>query len=174
MSNVSKFIIKGLNDVEISAGGMRDSENLTLVRTNNYKHPMEIPLQFRRVALVEGDKCLDFIELQWYKAIEYIEDEEEGQIEIKKWSLISNDSENTSVSQHFYGNVGQVAGRDINIENINTNIIFEALIKSVERSTDIPDREKNNIIDAIKVLASNSYVSGLSTGLIIEVLKNLL
>ncbi|MDL5246392.1 hypothetical protein QRD38_11455 [Leptospira weilii] len=175
MSKVSKFVIKGINEVEISAGGMRDWESLTLQRTNNYKHPAEMPLQFRRVASVEGDKCLDFIELQWYKAIEFIESDS-SQYEIKKWSPISNNPERSPVTQNFFSNVGQVAGNDIiiNIENINTNVIFDTLIKSVEKSPEIPESDKSKIIDSIKIIASNPYVSGLSTSLIFEVLKNLM
>ncbi|EKR66188.1 hypothetical protein LEP1GSC036_0970 [Leptospira weilii str. 2006001853] len=151
-------------------------DNLLLKRASNYDHPAESPLQFRRVATVGNDKCLTFIELQWYQAIEYVEDKEEGQYEIKKWSLISNDSNISSITQNFYSNVGQVAGKDIiiKIENINTNIIFDTLIKSVEKSLDIPEPEKNKIIDSIKSIASNQYVSGLSTSLIFDVLKNLI
>lgn len=61
-----------------------------------------------------------------------------------------------------------------NINNYNTTIYFNALITAIKESEDIPIEEKKDLIDKIKDIATNPYVSGIGTGLIVKALKSTL
>ena len=84
-------------------------------------------------------------------------------------NLEENNISTSPLTQHFHGDVGQLAFGDIN--NYNTTIYLNALIKAIEESNDIPEKEKDNLIDKIKGIANNPYVSGIGAGLIVEAIK---
>lgn len=67
------------------------------------------------------------------------------------------------------GNVENLALGDIN--TYNTSIYLNALIKAIEESEEIPSEEKRNLIDKIKDIAYNPYVSGIGATAIFEGIK---
>ncbi|AEG17675.1 hypothetical protein [Methanobacterium paludis] len=70
------------------------------------------------------------------------------------------------------GNVENLALGDIN--TYNTSIYLNALIKAIEKAEEISPEEKKNLIDKIKDVAKNPYVSSISSSLIVESIKVLL
>lgn len=91
------------------------------------------------------------------KGIDYIENNEEVK---------------SNITQHFHGNIENFALGDIN--NYNTSIYLNALITAIEESEDIPPQEKKDLVDKIKSIASDPYVSGIGAGLIVEAIKTML
>lgn len=89
------------------------------------------------------------------------------QKEIKKETLPKG-----ALTQHFHGDVQNLALGDIN--NYNTKVYFNALIKAIEASEDIPDEEKGNLIDRIKEIANNPYIAGIGAAAIFEGIKTVL
>lgn len=81
------------------------------------------------------------------------------------------DQSKSPVTQHFHGNIGNFAFGDIN--NYDTTIYFNALIKAIEESKDIPPEEKEGLIDKIKDVANNPYVAGVGASVIFEGIKAL-
>jgi len=78
---------------------------------------------------------------------------------------------NGSITQHFHGNIGSLALGDIN--TYNATIYFDALIKAIEESKDIPKEDKKSLIDKIKDVAYDPYVSGIGAAAIFEGIKAL-
>ena len=75
------------------------------------------------------------------------------------------------ITQHFHGNVENLALG--NISTYNTNIYFDALIKAIEESEEIPKEDKKSLIDKIKDVAHDPYVSGIGAAAIFEGIKAL-
>lgn len=71
--------------------------------------------------------------------------------------------------QYYFEKVENFALGDIN--NYNTKIYLNALIHAIEESRDIPPEEKKNLVDKIKNIVNNPYVSGIGVGLIVEAIK---
>jgi hypothetical protein len=69
------------------------------------------------------------------------------------------------------GNIENFASGDIN--NYNITLYLSALKKVIEDSSNIPPEEKRNLIEKIKDVAKNPYVSSISSSLIIESIKAL-
>ncbi len=90
---------------------------------------------------------------------------EAGFIKIKK-------STETNVNQFFYA--GNVAGRDFTINNITANIYLQALELAIEKSDDIPNNQKKDLIQKIREIKDNPLVVGLSVVAISEAMKHLL
>lgn len=78
---------------------------------------------------------------------------------------------NGPLTQHFHGNIGNLALGDIN--TYNTNIYFDALIKAIEESKEIPEEDKKSLIDKIKAVAHDPYVAGIGASAIFEGIKAL-
>lgn len=86
--------------------------------------------------------------------------------------LIENNGESkANITQHFHGDVEQLALGDIN--NYNTKIYFDALIKAIEESEEIPEEDKASLIDKIKTIAHDPYVVGIGASAIFEGIKSL-
>ncbi len=80
-----------------------------------------------------------------------------------------NNEVKQQVTQHFHGNIENFGLGDIN--NYNTSIYLNALIRAIEESDNIPPEEKKNLVDKVKKIANNPYVSGIGAGLIVEAIK---
>lgn len=87
-----------------------------------------------------------------------------------KKDLKKTDSKQTNI---ILGNVGALSGRDINYD-INASLYLTAIEKAIEQSENIPQKEKEDIVNKLKNLAGNAYVAGVSSGLITEYLTKLL
>lgn len=81
----------------------------------------------------------------------------------------NDETSKSPVTQIFHGNIGNLALGDIN--TYNTNIYFDALIKAIEESENIPPENKKSLIDKIKTIAKDPYISGIGAGLIVEAIK---
>lgn len=81
-------------------------------------------------------------------------------------------SKSNVTNMNFHGDIEQLALGNIN--NYNTTIYLNALIKAIEKSENIPEEEKENLIDKIKNIAKDPYISGISAGLIVEAIKTAL
>ena len=86
---------------------------------------------------------------------------------------VHNKSE-TTIHQVFKGEVGNVAGRDFTINNITANIYLNALEIAIEKSEDISEPDKKDLIQKIRELKDNPLVVSLGTAAITEVLKQIL
>ena len=80
-----------------------------------------------------------------------------------------NNEVKQQVTQHFHGNIENFGLGDIN--NYNTTIYLNALIRAIDESDNIPPEEKKNLVDKVKKIANNPYVSGIGAGLIVEAIK---
>ena len=78
---------------------------------------------------------------------------------------------NGAITQHFHGNVENLALGDI--KTYNTNIYFDALIKAIEESDKIHEEDKKSLIDKIKTIAHDPYVAGIGASAIFEGIKAL-
>ena len=78
------------------------------------------------------------------------------------------------IHQEFHGEVGNVSGRDITINNVTTTIYLNALEDAIAKSDDIPDNKKTNLIQKIRQLKNDPMVKNLSTVFITEAIKHLL
>ncbi len=90
---------------------------------------------------------------------------------VEKSFQTPDDHVKTHITQIFQGDIENFASGDIN--TYNTNIYLNALIKAIEESKEIPEEDKKSLIDKIKDIANNPYVSGISSGLIVEGIKAL-
>lgn len=80
-----------------------------------------------------------------------------------------------SVHQEFHNcEVENVAGRDIKISNITTEICLQSLIKTIEDSQEIPEEKKKSLIKKFKTLKDDPYVKGLSIVAFTEIIKQYL
>lgn len=75
-----------------------------------------------------------------------------------------------SIHQEFHGPVGQVAGRDINIQISFTEVINQ-LAAALEANQKIPPEEKRSVIDRLKSLAQNEWIRSTGTSVLAEVFK---
>lgn len=75
-----------------------------------------------------------------------------------------------TVHQEFHGPVGQVAGRDINIQITFTEVLNK-LPDAVEADQKIPLEEKRSLIDRLKLLAQNDWVRSIGTSVLADVIK---
>ena len=80
----------------------------------------------------------------------------------------------SSVTQHFHGNIDKFALGDINNYEINATIYLNALEKVIKEDASIPLDEKKTLIDKISYIAGNEYIASIGSGLIVEALKRLL
>jgi hypothetical protein len=85
-----------------------------------------------------------------------------------------HDKSETTIHQVFKGEVGNVSGRDFTINNITTNIYLNALEKAIEKSDDISEHDKKNLVQKIRELKDDPMVRNLSTVAITEAIKYLL
>jgi len=72
--------------------------------------------------------------------------------------------------QNFAGPVGQVAGRDINVQ-ISFNEVLNKLADAVEVDQKIPPEEKRSLTDRLKSLAQNEWVRSIGTSVLADVIK---
>ncbi len=84
------------------------------------------------------------------------------------------DKSGTTIHQIFKGKVGNVAGRDITINNITANIYLHALEIAIEKSEDIPDNQKKDLVQKIRDIKDNPIIVSLGTTAITEAIKQLL
>ena len=85
-----------------------------------------------------------------------------------------HDKSGQIIHQVFKGEVGNVSGRDFIINNITTNIYLNALETVIEKSDDILESDKKNLIQKIRELKDDPMVRNLSTVAITEAIKYLL
>jgi hypothetical protein len=98
-------------------------------------------------------------------------------IPISEWSA-KRDAEAArapapQIVQHIH-NAQNVAGRDVrhmSTTNITVVQLLSALERAVQDSASIPAEEKTSLIDRIRGLALNPYISGLATTGIVELVK---
>jgi hypothetical protein len=79
----------------------------------------------------------------------------------------------TSINQNFHAPVRNVAGRDI-IQNITSIHVLRALERAVTQSATIPEPQKAGLLQRIRSLVEEPYISGLATSAIYEALKSVL
>jgi hypothetical protein len=75
-----------------------------------------------------------------------------------------------TVHQEFHGNVGAVAGRDINVQ-ISFNEVLNKLADAVEADQKISPEEKRSLIERLKSLAGNEWVRSIGTSVLADVIK---
>ncbi|AUB56651.1 MULTISPECIES: hypothetical protein [Methanobacterium] len=91
-------------------------------------------------------------------------------IKSKGINLVENPIEFNNLFPALYiEKVENFALGDIN--NYNTTIYLNALIHVIGESEEIPDNEKKNLIDKIKNIVNDPYVSGIGVGLIVKAIK---
>lgn len=97
-------------------------------------------------------------------------------IELKKLELEAKVNPPVSaerpIHQTVFGNVGQMAGRDMNT-NVTVVALLGALEKAIQESPEIPENEKGELLSKIRDLSSNPWVVALGTGGLLEILKAL-
>jgi hypothetical protein len=74
--------------------------------------------------------------------------------------------------QNFNAPVGNVAGRDIN-QNVSINVIIEAIEKTIQENRGIPEAEKKGLLQKLREIKNNPYVASITSGLLVEAIKNL-
>lgn len=79
-----------------------------------------------------------------------------------------------TVSQQFYGDVKNVAGRDININNIDVTVLLHAIVEDVKNNKEIPEENKKSILKSLNDLIHDPYVVTLGTKALTELIKQLL
>jgi len=84
--------------------------------------------------------------------------------------VIDKEISKSNTAKYYFENIGNFALGNIN--NYNTIVYLNALIKAIEESDDIPREEKKNLIDKIKNIVDNPYIAGVSSGLILEAIKS--
>lgn len=84
---------------------------------------------------------------------------------------MSSDGSST-VNQKFNAPVTNVAGRDIIQTSVTSVNILRVLETAVNKSEAIPESQKAGLIEKIRGLAQNPYISGLATSAIYEGLKS--
>ncbi|MBV9039222.1 MAG: hypothetical protein JO182_32355 [Acidobacteriaceae bacterium] len=91
--------------------------------------------------------------------------------------MSQNSDDSNVVHQNFHAAVGNVAGRDINQNNVQNNVtstqILHVLERAIERSNTIPELQKPGLLQQVRNLAGNPYISGLATSALYEGLKAL-
>jgi len=75
-----------------------------------------------------------------------------------------------TIQQEFHGPVGQVAGRDINVQITFTEVLSK-LADAVEVDRRIPPEEKRSLIDKLKLLAQNEWVRSIGTSVLADIIK---
>lgn len=75
-----------------------------------------------------------------------------------------------SIHQEFNAPVGQVAGRDINIQVTFTEVLNK-LTDAVQSDPKIPPEEKRSLIDRLKSLTQNEWVRSIGTSVLTDVIK---
>jgi hypothetical protein len=75
-----------------------------------------------------------------------------------------------TIQQEFHGPVGQVAGRDINIQISFTEVVNE-LAAALEADPKIPTEEKRSLVDKLKLLGENEWIRSIGTSVLAEVIK---
>lgn len=74
-----------------------------------------------------------------------------------------------ALTQNFHGNVGAVAGRDV---NVSVSVFLDAIAKHIE-SAPISETEKKTIVSQFRKLAENPIVAGLATNAIWQIMTTL-
>lgn len=82
-------------------------------------------------------------------------------------------SDKLQINQTFNGEVGKVAGRDINEFNINSITLLTVLQNAIDQS-EIPPEQKTSIKSSIQKIIENPYVANISSSVLMECLKSFL
>ena len=86
--------------------------------------------------------------------------------------LMSKDSSDSNVvHQNFHAAVENVAGRDIIQNNVTSIQLLRVIEAAVKYSDTIPEPQKPGLLDQLRSLAENPYISGLATSAIFEGVK---
>jgi len=78
------------------------------------------------------------------------------------------------VHQNFNAAVENVAGRDIIQNNVTSIQLLHVLEMAVQRSSTIPEPQKAGLLQRIRSMMEEPYISGLATSAIFEGLKSLI
>ena len=136
-----------------------DIDNIDLIKKIGIENKkLEFNVNYlKQKGFITGENCLGGHNVRIsHKGIDYIENNEEYK---------------SSITQHFHGDIEQLAFGDIN--NYNTTIYLNALIKAIEENKSIPPKEKENLIDKTKGIANNPYISSIGATAIFEGIKAL-
>jgi len=130
--------------------------------------PVEDNVLERNLRYLEGKGLLH---VKWYKGgflarinaegIDFLETGEPSGLVISK---------PVTIQQEFHGPVGQVAGRDINIQISFTEVVNE-LVTALENDPKIPQEEKRSLVDKLKLLEENEWIRSIGTSVLAEVIK---
>lgn len=132
------------------------------------------------VDIKKGDYVL-VPHLEEPQIVERVDVFEGGRLEHKEVKLIpeseflkKQDVSPININQNFHGDVENVAGRDISITNITADVYLHALQRAIADSKDIPQENKNDLIQKIVELKDNPYIISLSSAAVFESIKVLL
>lgn len=81
-------------------------------------------------------------------------------------------SDDSTIRQIFHGPVANVAGRDVVQNNFTSVNVLQVLEQAVQESGAIPEEQKPGLLEQIRNLANNPYLSGLATNVIYDGLKS--
>lgn len=167
LSDGETFYNRSYASIEYIIEKLKKECNLDLIHLNPHKTESSI-LSFLSLKKVTEDNVDDYLS-SWYDPLE---ESIRNQYPInKKLDRIPQPSikEVKQITQHFHGDIENFASGDINY--YNTTIYLNALIKTIEESEEIPEEDKKKLVDKIKDIANNPYVSGIAASLIVEAIK---
>ena len=90
------------------------------------------------------------------------------------FGLAEESNHSNVVHQSFHASVENVAGRDIIQNNVTSIQLLHVLETTVERSNTIPELQKAGLLQRLRSLMEEPYISGLATSAIFEGLKAVL
>jgi hypothetical protein len=90
-------------------------------------------------------------------------------------SRLAQDSNDSNVvHQNFHSAVGNVAGRDFIQNNVTSIQLLQVLETAVKHSGNIPEPQRAGLLQRIRSLMEEPYISRLATSAIFEALKALI
>ena len=73
-----------------------------------------------------------------------------------------------------HGDVGQIAGRDFNINYFQPNFYLNILERAIQEAEHIPEEDKKSIGAKIKDLKDNQWIVGIGSSAIFEIGKKMI
>lgn len=167
-SNDEFVYLSCVYDQQMATGPLLELQ--TLSRPPSLKASSEI--KFRKVGAGDNHPVdLRFEMGKIYHATEWEQEDEHLKILNYRTPEPPPQKGTANITQNFHGNVEQVAGRDININNYSVTILIQALSEAVEKSENIPPQAKKELIDRLKQIALNPYIAGFTINALSEIIK---
>ena len=88
--------------------------------------------------------------------------------------MAENSNDSNVVHQSFHSTVGSVAGRDFIQNNVTSIQLLQVLETALKHSVNIPEPQRAGLLQRIRSLMEEPYISGLATSAIFEALKALI